>query len=218
MYCRNCGTQLTDGACFCAVCGTPTGQGMAYQPQPGQGAPYMPGNEPLGRYGNSVSGKKNKTAGIAAAVIGLLALVAVVLIIVFIMGGNSYKDAVNACMKGWVNQDLDPILEAVLPVMREDVKDHILWWYDSEEEMWADMDEKILSYHITEAERIGKDDLKYIEEMLEEWYGYECSITDGYFVDVEWTYRDSWGNKDTDSETFAVVKIKGKWYVSWDVF
>ncbi len=214
--------------------GQPVNMGQPYpngQPvnggQPYQGAPYAPGYDPLGRYGNPMPQKKNKTAGIVMAVIGLIAIAAIVLLIVLITGGDShksYKNAVNTFMRGYVNQDLDQILEAVLPDMREDAKDEIMYGYDSEAEMWADMNETMewyyganvkMSYQITDAEQLDEYDLEDCEEMLEEWYGYECRVTDGYSVEVEVTYRGS-ENKDTEDVELAAIKIKGKWYVVFD--
>lgn len=93
-YCKNCGTQLRDGASFCPKCGNPVAQPGQAAPnagcvQPGQAGLNAGGGNPMPQKGNK------KAIGIIAGIIGLI-VVAVVLISVFLTGcylGHDWQEA-----------------------------------------------------------------------------------------------------------------------------
>ena len=86
MYCRNCGTQLSDDARFCFGCGTPTGNSAPAgnsAPQQRYEAPAVP-KKP-----------KKKVGGLIAAVAAIAVVVAAVAGLAFsgILGGDTAKVA-----------------------------------------------------------------------------------------------------------------------------
>lgn len=88
--CKNCGTQLKDGARFCPVCGRPAEQPKQTTPntndiQPGQTAPNAV-------YGNPLPQKSNKKAiGIIGIVAGVLFVAVAVIIAVVVTSGSGHK-------------------------------------------------------------------------------------------------------------------------------
>lgn len=189
-------------------------------------APYTPGYDPLNRYGNPVPQKKNnRTVGIIATIIGLIVIVSVILLIVLVVGGKGHgscKEAARTFMDGFVNQDVDQMLEAFPEAIREDCRQEVLGFWNDEEELWEEYNEEVewqcgpnfkVSYEIDYTMPLQEYQLEGCQEDLADDYGYECRISAGYEVEVDLTYSGTLG--EFEEELFlTVVKIDGKWYVS----
>lgn len=189
-------------------------------------APYTPGYDPLNRYGNPMPQKKNnRTVGIIATIIGLIVIVSVILLIVLVVGGKghgSYKEAARTFMDGFVNQDLDQMLEAFPEAIREDCRQEVLGFWNDEEELWEAYNEEVewqcgsnfkVSYELDYTMPLQEYQLEGCQEDLADDYGYECRISEGCEVEVDLTYSGTLG--EFEEELFlTVVKIDGKWYVS----
>lgn len=69
-----------------------------------------------------------------------------------------------------------------------------------------------IKYKITDSEKLDKDDIKEIEESIEERYDEDVKIQEAYKVEVEATYKGS-EDSETEDEELGFIKIKGKWYM-----
>lgn len=226
-YCKNCGTQLRDGASFCPKCGNPVAQPRQEVPnagyvQPGQAGLNAGGGNPMPQKGNK------KAIGIIAGIIGLI-VVAVVLI-VSLSGrdyNKSYKAAAETWLKAYATRDFELLLKAWPPEEREFFRDCWLWDYDDEDEYWDDFYEYIeyrcgsdvkMSYELVNVERVGKDEWGFYEEEIEfaaDYSGYEyyeCDISACYDVEVVMIFQGVDGTY-TRTDCLTIAKIKGKWYV-----
>lgn len=221
--CKNCGTQLRDGARFCPACGSPAEPPKQAAPNAGYGQPgQVP---PNAVYGNPMPPKSNKKAfGIIAGIVGLIVVAAVLIVILLGRDQNpnkSYKTAAETWAKAYATRDFSLLLKAYPPDLREDVREELLWDFDDDEdEYWDEMYDKLeyycgphvkMSYKLGKAEQLDRD-WEYYEWYFRSFYDYECDISAGYEVEVDATFR---GADDTYEKTasLVVVQIEGKWYV-----
>ena len=116
MFCKNCGTQLKEGAKFCPKCGTPvTPMPGAGQAGPGAGQPPHQG---------PAAGKASK---IPIFAIGAIVILVVAVILIFrACAGGGYEKPIKNFMQGMEDLDADKMLSAFPPEALEALEVTIL--------------------------------------------------------------------------------------------
>lgn len=200
-FCMQCGAQIDDNAEVCSSCGA------------------AQTNTPDGETLSAENSKKSMAPLIAAAAV----VVVILLLIMKALFGGSYKEPIdNMCKametgKGKYLYKCMP--EFVLDDQYEDMKkSEIIDELDDEaEDMLDDLEDELgddvkISYKIKDKEKIDKDDLEDMEEMLEDAYDGKIKVKKGYEVDVKITAK---GDDDKDSQTMTlnVYKINGDWCI-----
>ncbi|MCM1536957.1 MAG: zinc ribbon domain-containing protein [bacterium] len=176
-------------------------------------------------YGSAAQPQSSRKAlVIAGAIVGLILVIAVVLLVVLLTRDNShgtYQQAVGVFMDGLKQQDMDKMCEAFPVRLQEEVRKDLLLFYGSEAEFWEDYNEDIewycgknakMTYEIEDAEPLLAYEIEDYEEDCLVDFRYNVSISAGYRVEVEMTFKGSEGEFDSELE-LDVVKIDGKWYV-----
>ncbi|MCM1102714.1 MAG: zinc-ribbon domain-containing protein [Clostridium sp.] len=209
--------------------GVPYGNGQAMNmantmPQYGNVPPQgvYPAANPYGSAAQPQSSRKALV--IVGAIVGLILVIAVVLLVVLLTRDNShgtYQQAVGVFMDGLKQQDMDKMCEAFPVRLQEEVRKDLLLFYGSEAEFWEDYNEDIewycgknakMTYEIEDAEPLLAYEIEDYEEDCLVDFRYNVSISAGYRVEVEMTFKGSEGEFDSELE-LDVVKIDGKWYV-----
>lgn len=216
MYCSKCGTYMNDDDKFCPNCGTGA-DGQAP-------AAVVSGPKPVRAPRKKLSNK---------ALIGILAgaaavVIAVVLILIFTLGGsNSPEGVINKFVKAYFNEDLEGMLEASVP---DEVLDYVL----REEGMsrsefqrqlknaQAEIDsyrkeygqsQRVSGVTIVGSRALDRDDL----EDLNSYYNRKYRTGKYYISEAqEVTVRLNSYYGDSGTEEIVVFKVNGKWYVSLD--
>ena len=68
-----------------------------------------------------------------------------------------------------------------------------------------------ISYEIKDKEKIESDDLKVVEEYVEEKYDEKVEISDGYELDIKATIEGEDDSETTRKNTMYVYKVDGEW-------
>ena len=194
MFCQKCGTQLPDGAAFCPVCGSGTGQPP--QPQPPQ--PQLPQPQPSQPPQQPKPPKKVSTVRIVfIALVAALFIASVVLVIVLVSrdsgssGSGSKGSSSKTEEKGGFSEPEDLLAYYVENVLAMDTRKLIENVPDAEIEAYAD------------AEDISKSEAK--KEMLESLQDALDYLADEYDeidpekvgkVSVEIRDKDTWTTKE----------------------
>ncbi len=185
---------------------------------------YFAGN-PYSPYGVAVQPQSSrKTLMIIGTIVGLIVMVALVLLIVLLAQDNSrktYQRAVGVFMNGLEKKDMGKLVEAFPERIREDMRRELTRYYDSEQELWEDYNDTLewycgnhvkMTYTIVQEEPLLEYQIRDLKQDLMEDFQYDVSISSGYEVDIEITYKGSEGEY-SDSIELTVAKIDGKWYV-----
>ncbi len=210
MFCKNCGTQNPDGAVNCTKCG-------AVMDQP---APVAGGSSPLAK----ITADKKKLMMIGAIAV---AIIAVILIFVISSGsGNSGKnpeDPVKAMLDGALEGDADVFISAfpkdMQAIIKKDGNSYRSLKKSLNETKKMQKEEGIkANYKIVGKEKLDKDRVNMAEEsynMIMAMYNKksDAEFTDGYSVEVEMITEQD-GDKDTQTQTFTVYEVDGKWYTT----
>ena len=218
MYCKNCGKPNNDGDQFCQYCGAPINE---------QDAPVA---ENLGFEAEAPAPRKKlskKTligicAGAAAAVV-----LAVVLILVFSLGGsNSPEGVVQKYIKASQNRNLEDMISACYPddLLEKQLKKHdmtrseykrALKEAQEEYDDYSDEEDLKYSWKIIDSETLDKDDLKTLNERYrDEFDTSKRYISEARELTIEIKYTDEDGEEYEHEAELTVVKIDGKWYIS----
>ncbi|MCM1228062.1 MAG: zinc ribbon domain-containing protein [Clostridium sp.] len=211
-YCMQCGAQIDDdNAAVCPSCG-------ANQ----DSAPTANGVDPVIVENPTDGSKKMFPVLIAAAAV---VLVVFILILKALFGG-SYKDPIDNFCKAMetgkgkylyksmpefmIEDEYDDMKKSEIIDELDEVGEDLL---DSLEDEYGD-DIKV-SYKIKSKEKIDKDDLKDMEDDIEDYYDAKVNVQKGYEVKLRLKIK---GDDDDDSEkvTFNVYKIDGKWCMEAD--
>lgn len=185
---------------------------MNNQPMPGMGQPVN--NAPNQMMPGQTSPKKVNPLLIAIPVI-----VVIVAVVVFIfLGGDNYKEPIEAYCKGMNDLDFETIKKAVPKEYLQDLEGD-----DNTEEYFDTMKESLEEYDMTfsvkckigEGTEVSKEELDELNEDFKDSYETDRKISKAYKVEVERetksTYQDE---EEVDSETVKMIvgKIDGKWY------
>ena len=165
-----------------------------------------------------------KTLAVIGVIVGLIVAIALVLLIVLLTRDNrhrTYEQAVGVFMDGLKKQDIDRMSEAFPERLREDLRRDMLRNYDSEDEFWEDYNESLewfcgkrikLTYEIAWAQPLLDYQISDCEQEFLEKYHYDVTVSSGYEVEIEVTFKGSEDEYDTQLD-LEVIEIGGKWYV-----
>lgn len=260
-FCQNCGTPLADEARFCEGCGTPVPaeapapqqpeqpvyQQPAYQqpkqPAYQQSAYQQPVYQPPTYHSVNPQAAptkpQSKSVPIIIGVIAGVFILTIILICVFIFGGDSgsgrsgksssnrssYTDPLDTYISVMVDgktsrvKNLAPqeywnYLEDEEDTTIEDVMDEC---EENHEDYIDDLEDEFganprMTYRITDTQDMDEATLESIAEALENKYGIDArSVTAGKELEGELTVKGS-DDQDTADMEICVIKIDGKWY------
>ena len=224
MYCKNCGKFMNDDDLFCPNCGAANSAQPA--PQPDDLGYDEPAPAPRKKLNLSKKAMIGIIAGAAAAVV-----LAVVLILVFTLGGsNSPEGVVRKFVKAYQNYNLSDMIDALYPdevlsavlkdndMTKSEYKRKIKEAQEEIDERMEDLDEDELpekyTVKVVDSEALDKDDLKE----LNEWYKNQFGTSKKYISEAReltvCTKSEDEDWDDADESEITVVKINGKWYIS----
>lgn len=224
MFCRNCGTQLKEGAKFCPKCGTPVnltaGNGVN-----GGGVPSEKrgvGTQTTYHYQSSAAKKESR---IPFFLIGVIVILVVAVVIIFrACSDGGYKKVIKTYIEGNQELDAEKMLSVFPPQILDAIEDE---GYDREEiaeqfeqtitksldTLGAD-DDFSLDYKIEDETNLSKSMIENIEEEFAD-EDVNISITDGKSVDLTWTISfDDLGINHEQNMTVEVIKVDGDWYMN----
>lgn len=237
MFCRNCGTQVSENQKFCPNCGT-----SLDQTQTGQAAQEQATN---GYYQQEPVQQPKKKSGRAVVIICIIAAVVVIAAaaaaIVWALRGSGpsdlkssgetetkeslYTDPVDKLMEGMVKQDGNIMLEAfsdgtIMVLERQSgyEKDEIA---DMLEEMFTNslgMSVKTgsyqIDYEINEEEVLSEEDLKGIQDQFDS-EEIDEKIEEGKSLELTLIVGMEALTDETFEDTIElnVIKVDGKWYI-----
>ena len=224
MFCRNCGTQLKEGAKFCPKCGTPVnstaGNGVNGDRVPPE--KWGGGTQTTYHYQSSAAKKETR---IPLFLIGAIVILAAVVVIIFRACSDSgYKKVIKTYMEGNQELDAEKMLSVFPPQVLDAIEDE---GYDREEiaeqfeqtltksldTLGAD-DDFDLEYKIEDEANLSKSMIENIEEEFAD-EDVNISITDGKSVDLTWTITlDDLGINHEQDMTVEVIKVDGDWYIN----
>lgn len=146
--------------------------------------------------------------------IAIIVVVAIVVLVAYLGGGS--KGAVKGFAKAYADMDAKKVVKYMNKDYLEASEDN---GYDIEESLddlfdnYDDNDYKILSYEITDSEKVDKDDLEDIADDLEDNCDIKAKTVKAAVVyTIKFKVKDD-GDKDTVKKDVTAVKISGKWYV-----
>ena len=222
-FCGNCGTELQDGAVFCASCGQSVSETPVAPVAPVASAtpvaPVVPENTPAN------APKDKKKFLIPAIIAAVVAVIVVVLIFVF-TGGSEPEDAVENYIDAYYNGDYD----AYVDIYPDEIWEYREKEYDSpmmdedeyeeeyKEDMLVELEEEVgknprVSYEIIDKEELDEDELDEIRDNLNESYNLDKDdITAAYELEVKLTLKGDDG-EDIQEGTLTVYEYDGDWYV-----
>ncbi|MBC7246418.1 MAG: zinc ribbon domain-containing protein [Actinobacteria bacterium] len=231
MFCEKCGKEIADDSLFCGYCGATVSSASAGTGQEGQPPVppdhqvYVPPSPPAGvppaglpqgpapqATPYAPTPKKSPLPWVMGG-IGVLAAIAVVLVLVFVVfAGNGTGDTsgpeevVRKFYRAMETQDADLFLEIIEPSFRAELEDALGKNYRTffEDYFFQDFPEDL------EVE---------IREMETEIRGDTATVT---IVDGTMTYTDEYGDvvteeaSEDDVEPVRLVRVDGEWYLSGD--
>ncbi len=203
MFCGNCGTENPEGTPFCAGCGAALG-----------GTKSKGGNF------------KVNPKVIIAAVVGVLA---VVILVTLLFGGNSPTKVVDKFMAAVVDADAKGMMKQV----SDDVIDYMMEEEDMDKDDWNDQlddlsdnmkdmyeqmedyyDGKVkITYDVKSEKDLDEDELEDLQDYYEDKY--DIKVKDAKTVKVKVTTKCG-DYKDSNTMELVVVKIGGKWSIDID--
>lgn len=222
MLCDKCGKEIADDSQFCGHCGATLSGAAASAGQAGQ-PPTPPGTQTYvpppppagsppagpGQYGQPP--KKSVLPWVLGG-IALAAVVALVLVLVFVVFGGGESDTsgpeqtVERFWEALEKQDVDMLLSTMEPSYVSDL----------EEALGEDLEQFFEDYFFI----AFPEDLEVtIRKMETEIDGDEALVT---VVDGTMTYIDEYGDEVTEEaseggmDAIPMVKVDGKWYLSGD--
>ena len=208
MFCKNCGTQLKEGAKFCPKCGTPAanvntgGNGGGYQ---GGASPVQPQKKP-----------PYLAIGLIAIVVGVVIVLAVVLgKSVF---GKGYEKPIKTMVKGVEEQD-GRVISSVFPEKTVEAMEDELGFdkkdfeYIFSRKDWENKDVKV-KYEIEYNKKLDKDAIEDIEDEIKKELDIREDISAARELDVTMTVYVDGDEEDDNDTTIEVIKVDGNWYIN----
>ncbi|MBQ6332727.1 MAG: zinc-ribbon domain-containing protein [Clostridia bacterium] len=214
MYCSKCGTYMSDADKFCPNCGT----SIDGQPSPAVVTDPKPAHAPRKKLSKK-------------ALIGILAgagavVIAVVLILIFTLGGsNSPEGVFKKFFNAYANLDLQGMLDSSVP---DEVLEYVLQdegmsrsefqrqlrnaqaEIDSYRKEYGEYYQRFRDITVVGSSALDRDDL----EKLNAYYNRNFKTGKYYITEArEVSVRLNYGY-GFETEEFVVFKVNGKWYVS----
>ncbi len=214
MYCSKCGTYMSDADKFCPNCGT----SIDGQPSPAVVTDPEPAHAPRKKL------SKKALIGILAGAAAVV--IAVVLILIFTLGGsNSPEGVLKKFFNAYANLDLQGMLDSSVP---DEVLEYVLQdegmsrsefqrqlrnaqaEIDSYRKEYGEYYQLFRDITVVGSSALDRDDL----ENLNAYYNRNFK-TGKYYItearEVSVRLNDGYGFETAE---FVVFKVNGKWYVS----
>ena len=204
-FCTGCGKAIEGDPDFCTACG---------KSLKGAPAPVSPVESP-----RPSSLKSKLTPKVLTLLgIGAAALLALILILVFTLGGGSYTDPFDHKIEimladRYTESDLKRLAPDAYWEERDADWDEILE-AANEENIRAMLEREFgdnlkITYEIVDETKLSIKKLRDINKTLDELYAIEA--TEGYTLDLEMKISGS-KDEETETGTATVLCIDGKWY------
>lgn len=184
MFCKNCGKEIADGVSFCKECGAPVVAEQAANNQ------YAAPVEQYQYAGNAPLGGKLSQKGIAIIVGAAVAVVALVLVLIFALGGGSPESVAEDFVIAQLEYDADGMVDCMADcvlleaseelgykdeINKDKLVERLEKTYEEMEKLVGE-DKMYLDYEIISVERDEDwDDAKDTFEDIEEDYGYKAA-------------------------------------------
>jgi len=124
---------------------------------------------------------------------------------------NSVEGVIGLYLKYWEEGNIEKVVDLIYLPPVEGLKENAT--QDLTAVIEAQNEEiTIDSWEVKEKESYGQENITKYMDMIEEEFNVTISITEAYFVNIEWTGTLN-GTPKTDSTSIPVVKVNGKWYV-----
>lgn len=184
---------MEDNVKFCPACG---------EPQQVNADPVAAAKDGLDKLM-----KNKKQIGIIAGIAVAAIVVLIILVNLFTPG---YKKAAKKFFKAMASGRMDKMIDRMPDFMTEDLdKSDIKDMQKAYKEL---MSEIKMSYKITNSEKLDKDEIEALEAQIERYFDEEVNIKKAYKVYAKLTAKKG-GDKDTQTASIYVIKLKSKWYV-----
>lgn len=211
MFCKKCGSQISDNSAFCPECGAAVSAAQA-EPE----AAEQPSNAPEAPAAKPAM-NKHRLIGIIA--VGAAALgVIIIFVAILAGGGKDWKKVLKKEMKCIMTGDSESLAELIPDKMYEAIADY--YDVDAEElkEYFMDLeifddDDTLVKYEIIEENECSSSDLKSIKEYLKErGISSKNDVKEAVEVNVKCYFKDGDGDRFDTEDEFGFVKINGEWY------
>lgn len=212
-FCGKCGAQIDDDARICGQCGNVVSEDVLVNK-----SSYLP------------TRKKGKKKIIIGSVATVAAIVVAIIVMVNVIGSNSYKSVIdtyiNASMKTADATTLmelfpDEFLSYVLKeedMGRREAANQLQKQLDSSVDMLNSYyDDWSVSYEITDTKDSSSADVKFLSDDCKDLYGFTVSAEKE--VDVEVTVSTTKdGETDTNIQNtdITLIKVDNSWYL-WGI-
>ena len=215
-FCSNCGGHIEDETKECPMCNAaPEGNNQNNKPVKFNVKDTL----------NIIKAKIVENKKLALA-FGSIALVLVIVLIAILAGGKAYEKAIDnyidVAFKCKIEKVKNLAPSAYWDYFEDaydmDIDDLIKELKDSSDDILDALEEEYgkrikVSYKVTDADKLDKDDLKDVKDALKNRYDIpKKSVTDAYELEIEMKIKGS-EDEDEDEMEMLVVKIDGKWYV-----
>lgn len=215
-FCENCGAELKDTDNVCSNCGTPVENAEPKDVKVEESTNVTETVNTNTTASNAKPEKKNNTK-LYAIIGGIAALVIILIVIIAIACSGGYKKPIDNFFKGMQTGNAKTVLKAFPDVMKDDLEDTID--DDAMDTVKESLEDEFgknvkITYKILDKEKIDKDDLKELQDNLEEEYDdakkSKVKVSAGYKLTVKANIKGK-DDSDSDSLTINVYKIGGKW-------
>lgn len=219
-FCSNCGSEMKEGALFCTQCGTKATDGVQqetiYTMDTSNSTPNIYVNY------TTVDRKPNKNKMIGMAVVGVVALLAVFLIVSLIglFTTPGYERPIKYVIEGFEEGKLKTMMKAIPDYIKKDFEDKFEEYYDSNtdnmiierlETMYGKR--RNISYVVKEKDKWDKEEIDELEDDIKDRYGEEVNIKTAYTLDLEMKMKGSENSTEVE-DSLTVIKIGMRWYLS----
>ncbi len=232
MFCNKCGAQNADNATFCCACGAAFGgqqsQPQQYAQQQYQAQPQQYAQDQYGQYaqydqyGQPIAyapvKTKNRSAIIAALIVGIVAIAGFAVILIFMFGGatgaNSPREVVESYIDAMVDGDVDDMI-ALFP------EDSFAKMAESQGMSESDLKSQMQAAVSMISGMISEDNFTIgsvndvssyeLSEIMSNYASIGYSVSDVKEVELTMSIMGS-----TQDEDIVVIKIDGKWYMDFE--
>lgn len=192
MFCPKCGKELADGVRFCSACGMPLGGAF-----PGDNEEFVKAKS------------QNRKIGIIVVAAIAVVVIALMILIVKLVGGNSYEKPLDHLVHGIQNEDAKELMKAIPEAFWEN------FYTDFDQEEMIDLIQEWLedllggakiklTYKVLEEEEMTD---RKIRALTKELQGYGLDIEE---IDAAYTLRVQ-VNLESDDEDALDIQDIGNW-------
>ncbi len=197
-FCMQCGKEIDRKDMHCQYCGA--------------SQENLPGD--------SVNSHNKGRGDLLVPVVAILSVILVIVIVTVNLTvlNNGYKKPLDSLFAAFNKQEYDYFEDALPDYITElddyDADDAKTKFEDSVKNIIIDSNME-LSYKVLDKNKIDKDDLKELEDNIEDKYNESVDVDQGYKVKIQLTFSME-DKEDTHKLTIPVYEIDGKWCILGD--